>query len=192
MENNIVSGQISQFQRTHGMVQTKLDRLVHFFRLITVHDAPEGLIHKRIHQPGNNETGMLLDDTITVSDSANGTSTDLTISVLYGKILNVFPKTLFGSRWLYLPKIMFIIGEDTAFNGSTYPTFTPGDSIIKIGQIGIGNLMSALVLLIPNPEEGVLDLAVTTVNGAGQTVVFPLEDALTIKLLPLMLDEKGK
>ena len=143
-----------------------------------------------LYTSGNNETGMLLDDIITISDSANGTSTDLTVSVLYGRILNVFPKTLFGSRWLYLPKVMFIIGEDTAFNGSTHPTFTPDDSITTIGQIGLGNLLGVLVLLPPEPEEGVVDLAVTTINGEGQTVVFPVEDALNIKLLPLGLDEE--
>jgi len=142
-----------------------------------------------LYTSGNNETGMLLEDTITVSDSSNEISTDITIGVLYGRILNVFPKTLLGSRWLPLFKTLFIIGEDTAFASGAYPTFTPDDSIILCVKLwGKDNLMILMLLLSANPGEGLVDLAVTTTNGEGQTVVFPMEDAFDINLLPLMLD----
>ena len=141
------------------------------------------------YRAGTNKTGMLFTDTITVIDKANGISADATLTVHYGRIVRVFPKTLFASRWLYLPKIIVILGEDTDFNGTSYPTFSPDSSIITLGKIGIGNLMLAVVFLPPDMEGGAINLAVTTTNKAGQTAVFPMEDALNIKLLPLMMDE---
>jgi hypothetical protein len=84
---------------------------------------------------------------------------------------------------------MIIFGEDTGFNVTSTPSFTPDTSITTIGQIGLGDLMGVLVLLSSNAEEGPVDLAVTTTNGAGQEVTFTKEDAFTINLLPFLLDE---
>ena len=142
-----------------------------------------------LYTAGNNETGMLLDDIISVSDSSNETSKDITVSVLYGRILHVFPKTLFVSRWLPLIQLVITVGEGTAFDRSSYTTFMPDDSITTIGQIGLGNLMGVLLLISSRPEEGSIDLTVTTINDADQTVVFPLDDAFNINLLPPMFDE---
>ena len=144
------------------------------------------------YEAGSNTTGILLDDTITVTDDANGTSESVTVTVLYGRITGVFPPALLSSRWLPLFHIMIIFGEDTGFNATSYPTFTPGDALTTIGQIGLGDLMGVLVLLSSNTEEGTVDLAVTTTNGASQEVTFTKDDAFTINLLPFLLDESEK
>jgi len=141
------------------------------------------------YQAGSNDSGILVTDTITVIDNANGISTDVTVTVLYGRILGVFPKTLLISRWIPLPHMIVIVGEDTGFNDTSYPTFDPDDSIITIGKIGLNNLMGVLLLLSPHTEEGFIDIAVTTTNRAGQEVTFIKEDALQIGHLPLILDE---
>jgi plastocyanin len=141
------------------------------------------------YEAGNNTNGILLDDTITVTDDANGTSESVTVTVLYGRITGVFPPALLSSRWIPLPYIVLVFGEDTGFNATSYPTFTPDDALTTIGQIGLGDLMGVLILLAPNAETGPVDLSVTTTNGASQEVTFTKEDAFTINLLPFMLDE---
>ena len=121
----------------------------------------------------------------------NGTETEATVTVLYGRIVGVFPPVLLSSRWIPLPYVMIIIGENTGFNATSTPTFTPDDSITTIVKIGLGNMMGVLLLVSPNSDDGSVDLAVTTTNGEGQEVTFTKEDAFRINLLPFILDEKG-
>jgi len=141
------------------------------------------------YQAGSNKTGVILTDTITVIDNANGTSTNTMVNVLYGRIVRVLPDALFHSRWIPLPHFMIIIGENTRFNATSHPVFIPDDSITIIGHIASNNLMCVLLLLSPNPEGGFVDLEVTTTNGAGQEVTFSKMNALTNRLLPSILDE---
>jgi hypothetical protein len=142
------------------------------------------------YQAGTNKTKMLHTDTLTVVDRANGTSAEVTVTVYYGRIKRIFPKVLFGSRWIPLAHIIYIIGEDTGFNRSSQPVFTPGDSITTIGKIGFRNFMAALVLIAPNAEQELIDLAVPMLNEEGQEVTFSKEDMLSIRLLPFALDAK--
>ena len=85
---------------------------------------------------------------------------------------------------------MIIIGENTGFNATSYPTFDPDESIITLGKIGLENLMGVLLILYPQAEEGYVDLAVTTENGEGQEVTFTKEDAFRIGHFPIILDER--
>jgi hypothetical protein len=144
------------------------------------------------YQAGNNETGMLLTDTITVIDNANGTEAEVMVTVQYGRILSVFPRVLLSSRWMPLSHVIIIIGEDAGFNTTSRPTFTPDDSITTIGQIGLGNIMGVLVLISRNAEVETVDLAVTTTNGEGQEVTFTKDGPFKINLLPFILDESNK
>jgi hypothetical protein len=133
---------------------------------------------------------MLLTDSLTVVDRANNTSAEAAVTVYYGRIKRVFPKVLFGSRWIPLTHIIYIIGEDTGFNRSSQPVFTPGDSITTIVKIGFRNFMAVLLLITPNAEQELIDLAVPMVNEEGQEVSFTKADMLSLKLLPFALDEK--
>jgi hypothetical protein len=142
------------------------------------------------YQAGTNKTGMLHTDSLTVVDRANNTSAEAAVTVYYGRIKRVFPKVLFGSRWIPLTHIIYIIGEDTGFNRSSQPVFTPGDSITTIGKIGFRNFMAVLLLITPNAEQELIDLAVPMVNEEGQDVSFTKADMLSLKLLPFALDEK--
>jgi len=142
------------------------------------------------YQAGTNKTKMLHTDTLTVVDRANGTSAEVAVTVYYGRIKRIFPKVLFGSRWIPLAHIIYIIGEDTGFNRSSQPVFTPGDSITTIGKIGFRNFMAALVLIAPNAEQELIDLAVPMINEEGQEVTFIKEDMLSIRLLPFGVDEQ--
>ena len=94
-----------------------------------------------------------------------------------------------SSRWLPLPHLMIIVGENTRFNTTSYVTFNPNDSIIVIGQIGFGNLMIAMVLVSPNTEESLVDVSATTMSGNGEIVTFIKENTFDINLLPFNLNE---
>ena len=142
------------------------------------------------YQAGTNKTKMLHTDTLTVVDRANGTTAEVAVTVYYGRIKQVIPGIIRSSRWIPLPHIIYIMGEDTEFNPTSWPYFTPVGSIMTIAKIGFRNFMAALVLVSPNAEQGLIDLAVPMINEEGQEVTFGKEDAFSIRLLPFVLDEK--
>ena len=141
------------------------------------------------YQAGSNKTGILLTDTITVTDNANRTTTYATVTVQYGRIINVFPNVILSSRWIQLPHFMIIIGENTRFNPTSHLTLTSHDSITVIGQIGLDNFMGVVLTVPPNAEAGFFDLSITTMNNAGQEVTFTKKEAIQTGLLPAILDE---
>jgi hypothetical protein len=142
------------------------------------------------YQAGTNKTKMLHTDTISVVDRANGTSAEVAVTVYYGSIKHVIPGTIRSSRWIPLPHIIYIMGEDTEFNPTSWPYFTPVGSIMTIAKIGFRNFMAVLVLVAPNAEQELVDLTVPMINEEGQEVTFGKEDAFSIRLLPFVLDEK--
>ncbi|MBN2066177.1 MAG: Ig-like domain-containing protein [Candidatus Thermoplasmatota archaeon] len=135
------------------------------------------------YEAGNNKTGILLTDRIIVIDNANGTETEAMITVEYGRIVAVFPDVILSSRCVPLPYLMIILGENTRFNGTSYASFSPDDSITVIGQIGYGNLMIVMVLVPPNTEENLVDVSATTINGNGEIVTFDKQNIFDINLL---------
>ena len=82
---------------------------------------------------------------------------------------------------------MFIVGENTRFNRSSYITSNPNDSMEVIWQIGSGNVMLAFVLVPPNCEERFVDISVTTTNGNSEVVTFTKANTFGIKLFPFNL-----
>ena len=154
-----------------------------------IHSEITPSVSSCFYQAGINRTGMLVTDTITIIDNANGTVTEAKVTILYGRIVGVFPDVLLSSRLIPLFHVMIIIGEDTCFNSTSRIIFTPDDAITTIGQIGLGNMMGVLVMISRNSEAGTVDLAVTTTNGEGQEVTFRNEDPFKINLLPFILDE---
>jgi len=125
-----------------------------------------------------------------VNDNANRTTTSATVTVQYGRIINVFPNVILSSRWIPLAHMMIIMGENTRFNATSHTTFTSNESLTVIGKIGLDNIMGVLLLVPPSLSGGFLDLSVTTTNGEGQEVTFQKEDAFNIGLLPFILDER--
>jgi len=89
-----------------------------------------------------------------------------------------------------LPHVMIILGENTRFNATSKPIFTPDDYITNIAQIGSGNIMGVLVLVPPNTDAKSVDLSVSTINGEGQEVTFTMESPFKINLLPRIQDER--
>jgi hypothetical protein len=143
-----------------------------------------------LYQAGSNTTNSLQTDTITVVDVANETTAEATVTVSYGTIARVFPRVLFSSRWLPLPRIMFIVGNNTEFNRTSQPSFSPGDNITTIGKFAFGSFMTVLVLVASQVDEELIDLTVTTTNREGNEVTVTMDDATSILLLPFILDEK--
>jgi len=142
-------------------------------------------IESTIDQEGNytagiNDTGSQITDIITVVDHANAdisSSADIKVeSEGTGKIVNVFPPVLRGSRWIPLPYFLLIIGEDTNFNLSSTISFESED-ILKLARLGFGDILLALVLLKASPQEGAVNFTIST---KGENVT----GEITIELLP--------
>ena len=135
---------------------------------------------------GSNTTGSQATDVITVVDHANSDiSSSATIHVENEesvKNASVFPARLLGSRWIPLPYMLLILGEDTNFNLRSTVSFEPGEDILKLSQFGFGKVMFVMVFLGANPQEGAVNVIITT---AGEVAV----GEITIGLLPLIFNE---
>jgi hypothetical protein len=146
-------------------------------------------IESMIDQEGNytaglNSTGSQTTDVITVVDHANsdisGSATINVESEAVVKDLSVFPSTLLGSRWIPLPYLLLILGEDTNFNLQSTVTFEPAEYIVKLFHFGFGRVMYVMVWLRANPDEGAVSISIDT-EGEVTTGEF------TLQLLPFQL-----
>ncbi|KPJ56139.1 MAG: hypothetical protein AMJ42_05710 [Deltaproteobacteria bacterium DG_8] len=133
------------------------------------------------YSAGINNTGSQVTDVIKVVDHANSdiytTATIIVEDEGGGKIVAIFPKTLLGSRWIPLPYLLLVFGENTNFEPSSTIEFEPDDDIIKLGHLGFDNIFLALILLIKCPHEGTVSIAIST---EGKVVT----GELSIKTLP--------
>ena len=135
---------------------------------------------------GSNDTGSQVTDTITVVDHANGDISESAVIVVESeelvKNVTVFPPVLLGSRWIPLPYMLLISGEDTNFNLRSTISFEPAEDILKLFQFGFGKVMFVMVFLGANPQEGAVNIIITT---GGEVAV----GEIAIELLPSPLRE---
>ena len=135
---------------------------------------------------GSNDTGSQVTDTITVVDHANGDISESAVIAVESeelvKNVTVFPPILLGSRWIPLPYILLITGEDTKFDLNSTIHFEPGGDVLKLCQFGFGNIMFAIVFLSASPQEGAVNVIITT---DGEVAV----GEIAIELLPSPLAE---
>jgi len=131
----------------------------------------ESMIGSVIDQEGNysagrNDTESKMTDFITVVDHANGDikrTAIITVEMEMGqKEFTVIPDTLLGSRWIFLPYFLLIIGEDTRFDLSSNISFTPEEDILKLWHMGFGDILIALVFLYPDPQEDTITITIST------------------------------
>jgi len=135
---------------------------------------------------GSNDTESQVTDTITVVDHANGDISESAVIAVESeelvKNVTVFPPVLLGSRWIPLPYILLIIGEDTKFDLNSTIYFEPEGDVLKLFQFGFGNIMFAMVFLSASPQEGTVNIIINT---GGEVVT----GEITIRLLPFPLAE---
>jgi hypothetical protein len=129
---------------------------------------------------GSNDTGSQVEDVITAVDHANdaisGSATITVESEGTGKTISIFPSTLMGFR-LPWPHILLIRGENAGFNLRSRISFEPGGDIVHLFHFGFGDSMFAFIILRANPQEGPVEVTVST----GEDVV---TGELTIALPP--------
>jgi hypothetical protein len=135
---------------------------------------------------GSNKTESPVTDTVTVVDRANGDfSADATIDVEaedVQKTVAILPDMLLGSRWIPLPYLLLISGEDVVFDLSSTISFEPGKDIFGLGGLGFGDIYLALILLGANPDEGTVAVSIST---EGEVV----SGEITIGLFPAPFSE---
>ena len=146
-------------------------------------------IESVVDQEGNytagiNTTGAPSADLITVVDSANSDTSTTVMIMVESNIVSVLPAKLMGSRWVPLFYFLLITSEDANFDPGSTISFEQTDDILPLGQIVLGKVMLAMVILTANPQEGTVDVIVDT---GGDIVT----GKLTIQLLPFIFADDG-
>jgi hypothetical protein len=147
----------------------------------------ESTIGSTIDQEGNYSAGIQnkgsqVTDVITVVDYANADITASATMAIEGKTVTVFPDRLLGSRWIPLPYLLMITGEDTVFSPASTVEFEPKGDIIALGQAGLGDIFFTLFFLNANPQEGTVSIMINT----GEEIV---TGEITIELIPFPFAE---
>jgi hypothetical protein len=126
-------------------------------------------------------------DTITVTDTANQSATDTATVTVTETSISVTPSSVWRSRWVPLPALMFIEGTGTSFAFlSTTPVYTPAAAVIALPAIVWGpESMWQLILVNPAWLAGIADETPQTVT----VTVGTDTDTITVELLPFILDE---
>jgi len=145
-------------------------------------------------------SGTSCTDTVRVIDTANGNAnatadvtvgdiTTTTTSVDGEPIITVSPDPMLRSRWVMIPVVIRIQGENTNFNIlQSRMSFSPSNAVVPTPRLVLGK-KNILQLIFVNPpwlaaraEEGTLEVTVTTGSEA-------VTDTVDIQMLPFGLDK---
>jgi hypothetical protein len=139
---------------------------------------------------GNNEIGHQVTDMITVIDHANNdAATSVEVVVTCGEITSIFPSKVFASRWIPLPYLLILMGENLNIDRLyTLPRFEPNDDIKLVSKFWFGNFMLLTIMVKPKPVTGEVNIFLDT---HGEFAVAN-DKHLTINMLPWKLDEENR
>jgi hypothetical protein len=145
-------------------------------------------------------SGTSCTDMVRVTDTANGNATataEVTVSEITttttstdgNAVITVIPDPMLRSRWVMIPVVMRIQGENTNFTIlQSRVSFSPSNAVVPMPRLVVGK-RNILQLIFVNPPwlaggatEGTLEVTVTT----GSEVV---TDTVNIQMLPLGLDK---
>jgi hypothetical protein len=127
-------------------------------------------------------------DTVTVTGGTTGDTDDATVTVTAVTTgISVTPSSVWRSRWVPLPSLMFIEGTGTSFAFlSTTPAYTPAGAVIALpAMVWSATSMWQLILVNPSWLAGITDETPQTVT----VTVDGVSDTITVELLPFILDE---
>ena len=132
---------------------------------------------------------------VAVTDCANDISAEATITVYCDRIIGVinisnplwilFPSEIYSSHWLPLPHVLFIFAEQGNFDTTSSLSFEPIGYITTLLNLGIDDIMIALVLVGPNAQEGLYRATVIT-----DSHMVTKKEAIMMHMMPLILDEE--
>lgn len=133
---------------------------------------------------GPSSTTTTADSTTTTSGPSSTTTTvsiDASIEVISGNV--------WKSRWVALPKLLVIEGNETSFQPfKTTIAYDPRDAVLKLFPIVLGdNYIWNIVLIMPSWFAGTGDQEVTVTVTTDDEVV---SDDFLIQELPFILDQK--
>ena len=143
-----------------------------------------------VYKAGDNDSSEPVTDVVTAEDTANGISTDVMVTVSTEKIVQIIPDPLWRSRWVPMPYLMNIVGEDTSFNTSeTSLDFQPEGAVLSLFKLVLSETsLWDFVLVMPVWLSGEGDQTLTLTVTTGEEVVSKEFD---IRLLPFVLDKDG-
>ncbi|NOQ85834.1 MAG: hypothetical protein GQ554_03005, partial [Deltaproteobacteria bacterium] len=143
----------------------------------------------------NTDCSQELTDVIKLVDHANEFSVEATATVSCDRIIGVinisnplwilFPSEIYSSHWLPLPHVLFIFAEQGNFDQTSSLSFEPIGSITTLLNVGIDDIMIALVLVGPNAQEGFYRATVLT-----DSDMVTKKEALIMNMMPWILDEE--
>ena len=125
-------------------------------------------------------------DAIKLVDHANDFSVEATVTVSCDRIIWIlFPSEIYSSHWLPLPHVLFIFAEQGNFDPTSSLSFEPIGSITTLLNLGIDDIMIALVLVGPNAQEGLYRATVIT-----DSHMVTKKEATMMYMMPWILDEE--
>lgn len=138
-------------------------------------------------------------NTLKVTDTTNDVTATVTITVssVSACSINVVQEQVARSRWIPLPAIITIVGDDTDITLATRVNYAPAKSplsVIKMGKLVFKNIQTIQqpVLIMPSIltfvgfDGSSETVTVTLTNGGCNTA----SDTFTIEMLPIILDKK--
>jgi len=169
---------------TLGVIElTEVNYLSSTTLMVTVPaGTPAGVYYMVVTNPDGRSGSLKNGFTVISTQPVGPEDVDLTVS----------PDVLLGSRWLPLLNIVLIKCEDgLTFTSSSLATFDSND--IRIWAQGVWDDQTLVVFLSVNadPQEEVVSITISDGDLKGEIVTVIDKDALTISLLPLILEEKS-
>jgi len=129
--------------------------------------------------------------TTTTTDSSTTTTgpSSTTTTVSDGASIEVISDNSWKSRWVALPSLVVIKGNETSFQPfKTTIAYDPRDAIFKLFPIVLGNdYIWNIVLVMPGWFAGTGDQEVTVTVTTGDEIV---SDSFLIQELPFILEQK--
>ena len=136
--------------------------------------------------------------TTTVTDTSTTTMTDISTTTTVtdtsttttgpAKYIELTPESVWRSRWIPLPYLMFIAGEGTHFKAfDTSLAFEPPKTVFPLWPLVLSETyIWDIIWVMPSWLAGKEDQTVTVTVATGSEVV---SGDFTIRLLPLILDQ---
>ena len=133
---------------------------------------------------GPSSTTTTVESTTTTTGPSSTTTT-----VSDGASIEVISENIWKSRWVALPQLLVIEGNETSFQPfKTTIAYDPRDAVLKLFPIVLGdNYIWNIVLIMPGWFAGTGDQEVTVTVTTGDEIA---SDAFSIQELPFFLDQK--
>jgi hypothetical protein len=158
-------GEIS-FQAITTLEGREVSECLYAWEILPPH-VIESSIDEGTYSAGLNLTGAEVIEYIQVTDTAHDKVTataqiTVTPEAIQGIIKGVFPNTLYRSPWLPMVGILVISGSNCNFDITSRVSFEPQGNITSLFNVGLGDMLFAIVVVEPGSIQEEIDIVVVT------------------------------